>query len=476
MVVEPIKIYHYDYREYPRYSLPFHDSIDPSQFKVKWKEAKDLERFDLLVVPKPKKEITQISPEQAYWYGLYYAEGCVQKQRSSRTIVIDSQNRELLKRIQPVFGGKIFKEERPEGKIYRLKIYNVKFGNWLLKEFGDGSKHKRIPSFILEATNECKEAFLNGLIDGDGFRTKKRVGITTSSEQGAYDIFLLLMSLGCLPYIYKSEQHHEYKGYSYDSKVWVIGYSQSRKGKYYEDERYFYVPIHKIKKEYYKGKVFNLETDDHTYGVPFLVHNCCALENKARNCCALENKARIGDPILQPSPYDGGTVKKDKVGELYKFIQLKFNEFKCPYRNFFHRIYRIFKESPKNKVDIGFYKPTVEAKQEILDMGKITGKTVPKIGDRVWKVGRTTSYTDHGIVLDLDWNGKVQYSRGVCFFTDCILVQGKKFSQGGDSTSFVQKGDKTIGSLFAGSDTHSIICKIDAIEKIGKVKLISPAS
>jgi len=190
------------------------------------------------------------------------------------------------------------------------------------------------------------------------------------------------------------------------------------------------------------------------------------------HCCALENKARIGDPILQPSPYDGGTVKKDKVGELYKFIQLKFNEFKCPYRNFFHRIYRIFKEPPKNKVDIGFYKPTVEAKQEILDMGKVTGKTVPEIGDKVWKIGRTTSYTDNGTVLDLDWNGSVQYSRGVCFFTDCILVQGKKFSQGGDSTSFVQKGDKTIGSLFAGSSSHSIICKIDNIESIGKVKLL----
>jgi hypothetical protein len=65
----------------------------------------------------------------------------------------------------------------------------------------------------------------------------------------------------------------------------------------------------------------------------------------------------------------------------------------------------------------------VEWKQEVLDKGPVRGKCVPEIGDKVWKVGRTTSYTE-GTVADLDWAGYVQYSRGTAFFEDCILGGG----------------------------------------------------
>lgn len=191
------------------------------------------------------------------------------------------------------------------------------------------------------------------------------------------------------------------------------------------------------------------------------------------HCAAKENKANIGDEIMQPSPYDGGKYPQDVVGRLKKFVPLHFNDFTCPYRNFFHKIYRFFSPSEPNKVDIAFFTPLVEVKQkEILGKGPITGKTIPKLGDKVWKVGRTTGYTDNGKVIDLDWNGSVQYSRGTASFTDCILISGNKFSQGGDSSSPVQKGKKNIGALFAGSSSHSIICKIHNIEKEGGVTLV----
>jgi hypothetical protein len=193
------------------------------------------------------------------------------------------------------------------------------------------------------------------------------------------------------------------------------------------------------------------------------------------HCAALEGKAKIGDPILAPSPYDSGKLPDDKVGELYKFVPISFEEFSCPFRRFAMRFVRFFRKAEANKVDVGFFKPTVEWKQEVLDKGPVRGKCVPELNDKVWKVGRTTGYTE-GTVADLDWAGYVQYSRGTAFFEDCILVEGEGFSQGGDSSSPVQKGDLTIGMLFAGSSSHTIVCKIDNIEEIGKVKLILPNS
>ena len=199
------------------------------------------------------------------------------------------------------------------------------------------------------------------------------------------------------------------------------------------------------------------------------------LLSQNNHCCALENKAKVKDAVIQPSPYDNGVYPDDKVGELVRFVPISFEEYTCPFRRFAMRFVRFFRRAEANKVDVGFFKPTVEWKQEVLDKGKVVGKCVPEIGDRVWKVGRTTGYTE-GVVADLDWSGYVQYSRGRAFFEDCILVEGYGFSQGGDSSSPVQKGDKTIGMLFAGSESHTVICKIDNIEDIGRVKLILPST
>ena len=43
---------------------------------------------------------------------------------------------------------------------------------------------------------------------------------------------------------------------------------------YLQDDTYFYVPISSVSCEDYDGTVYNIETEDHTYAVPFVVHNC----------------------------------------------------------------------------------------------------------------------------------------------------------------------------------------------------------
>ena len=105
-------------------------------------------------------------------------------------------------------------------------------------------------------------------------------------------------------------------------------------------------------------------------------------------------------------------------------------------------------------------------------IGEIKGRIKFTAGMDVQKSGRTTEYTK-GVVIDTNYNGSVSYSRGQAFFTDCYLVQGDKFSQGGDSGSPVCDMNSNYGgALFAGSDTHTIVCKLENIEQESDVTLV----
>lgn len=226
----------------------------------------------------------------------------------------------------------------------------------------------------------------------------------------------------------------------------------------------------------YNGNVYDVEVPNHTL---LIREEGTAIWSG--NCAACENKAAKGTPYIQPSRYDNGRDIEDKIGELWRFVEIKFSEFTCPYRNAVHKIWRTVKsfgifDDDRNHVDIAFVKldTNIPYSVEVLGVGKMNGKADAVIGDRVEKVGRTTGLTTGGVVADLDWNGAVSYSRGNATFHDCILVKGDAFSAGGDSSSFVYKiPDKLyIGNLFAGSDTYTIICKGSNVEKELQVEVL----
>lgn len=202
------------------------------------------------------------------------------------------------------------------------------------------------------------------------------------------------------------------------------------------------------------------------------------------HCYALENKAKIGDPILQPSPYDGGTLS-DQVGEFYKGVSIHFTKYSCPFRNFLFKISKLFKREVFNRVDISFatfkcnYHPICDpikylCGMRILFLGTITGKREAQIGETVQKVGRTTGKT-LGKVISTSWTGNVEYSRGRATFTDCILIEGRGFSAGGDSGSpILSLNNEYLGALFAGSENYTVACKISNIEKESNTELVIP--
>ena len=155
-----------------------------------------------------------------------------------------------------------------------------------------------------------------------------------------------------------------------------------------------------------------------------------------------ENNAALGDPILQPGPYDGGQNPGDKIGSLTQFIPLNFtgvNTVDCAVAT----------------LDAGI---TFDSKNLDL-LGQLGGiRTSPlDIGDTVAKVGRTTGVT-HGTVtaIELD-NVTVGYDNGNATFDGQIEIEGTgalPFSQGGDSGSLiVDQGNLAVALLFAGGTT-----------------------
>lgn len=201
------------------------------------------------------------------------------------------------------------------------------------------------------------------------------------------------------------------------------------------------------------------------------------------HCCARENKASVGEAYLYPSPMDGGVQPIDKIAEHLRHVEIKFEEFKCRYRNAVHKlIYRAPKtlmklDTPVNSVDIGCDKiiiPHDEVSTKIFKVGSIKGKRRGIVGEKVHKNGRTTGYTEGATLLDNNYYGSVQYSRGTAMFGPCALYQGEGFSAGGDSSSAIlAKSDNNILSfLFAGSDTHTIGCHIDLVEELLEVDII----
>lgn len=208
-------------------------------------------------------------------------------------------------------------------------------------------------------------------------------------------------------------------------------------------------------------------TRENTFGVPSWFGVIIA----NNHCAALENRAELGDEYIQPSRVDGGEAGRDTIGSLIKYVPLKFKS--CVAQ----KVARFFgREDPTNTVDIAAV-ATLPDKVDfnILNIGQVVAKRDPVEGDIVTKMGRTTGLTKDGVVIDTHWNGEVQYGRGLAQFTDCVLIEGKNFSDGGDSSSaIVTQGDTPVllGILFAGSNTHTVFCKQSNIERELGVDLV----
>jgi len=195
---------------------------------------------------------------------------------------------------------------------------------------------------------------------------------------------------------------------------------------------------------------------------------------------ANSNAAELGDPILQPGPYDGGRLPEDHIANLEQFVSISFSESPsdCPIAigaaNLFNAIVGVFGshsrlrairvQATDNLVDAAIARPInpQDVTDQILEIGTIQGTTQGALGMAIKKSGRTTGLTT-GEILQVDVTVNVQYGEGkIARFTDQLMAG--PMSQGGDSGSAVlDESNRLLGLLFAGSDSTTIINRIENV-------------
>lgn len=175
--------------------------------------------------------------------------------------------------------------------------------------------------------------------------------------------------------------------------------------------------------------------------------NVYALSNN--HVYADENKATLGDNVLQPGPYDGGTNPTDAIGTLFAFAPIKF-------------------DGSDNVIDaaIALSSRTILSNATLPDGYGIPDATTVKAAVRmkVKKYGRTTQLTN-GRVDAVNAILNIGYDSGTARFVGQIVIKPGTFSAGGDSGSLIvtQKGNNPVGLLFAGSSLVTIANPIDEV-------------
>lgn len=199
---------------------------------------------------------------------------------------------------------------------------------------------------------------------------------------------------------------------------------------------------------------------------------------------ANSNQAQPGDPILQPGPYDGGTIE-DQIATLEEFVPINFGtapptcsiasgvaailDWMARLVGSQHRL-QAFQENPEmNLVDAAIARPISAdlVEKRILEIGEPQGVGEGTLGLKVRKSGRTTGLTSDEIT-QVDATVQVSYGTGkMATFTDQLMAGA--MSSGGDSGSAVlDESDRVIGLLFAGSDSVTIINRIqNVVEALG---------
>jgi hypothetical protein len=195
---------------------------------------------------------------------------------------------------------------------------------------------------------------------------------------------------------------------------------------------------------------------------------------------ANSNQAEIGDPILQPGPYDGGTYPDDHIAGLEDFVPINIIGLpsECPIATGTAsllngiakllgsqvRMQAINQQPLENLVDAAIARPLnpEEVSDKILQIGTIQGTAAGELGMAIKKSGRTTGLTN-GVIEQVDVSVNVQYGQGqVAMFTDQLMAGA--MSQGGDSGSAVlDENNRLVGLLFAGSDTTTVINRIENV-------------
>ena len=185
-------------------------------------------------------------------------------------------------------------------------------------------------------------------------------------------------------------------------------------------------------------------------------NNVYALSNN--HVYAVQNSASIGDNVIQPGTFDGGSLPDDFIGSLHAFEPIEFAK---------------GRKIPSNTMDAAIVVSSTDMLGYATPQGGY-GAPSSTIASAVLflpvkKYGRTTGLTlgqvsEINVMVDVCYEGFVVCTKWARF-VDQIAITDGAFSGGGDSGSLIvtKEGNNPVGLLFAGSSTRTFANRIDLV-------------
>ena len=131
-----------------------------------------------------------VNADFAWLLGLYVAEGS----RRANQFTISNTDQGFLDRVESVLRALGLRTSRAAGAITCCSTAGSRVLGWL--GTGDGAKNKRVPPAVFGWPGPLVEAFLAGMVDGDGRHSGSRVSLWTTSEELVGDVLTLCSRLG----------------------------------------------------------------------------------------------------------------------------------------------------------------------------------------------------------------------------------------------------------------------------------------
>lgn len=286
----------------------------------------------------------EINEDVLWFLGLFLAEGWVDNSKNRKVITISLGNEsELINKtisiIKKYFHINPLVRHMKKQKGSQITFTHQLLSEMLKKDFYFSEKAyshtKKIPYWINNIGKENLISFIRGYFDGDGcfFEDNKKscfVSMSSTSEILIDDMKILFMKLGILPNKSSiiNNRSSEICGRSVNIKnKYILQISGAQIGKFlnifkinseyfstinrynrfFENDKYWGIPITEISEELYHGVVYNLEVeDDHSYLVNggLSAHNCVFsgkdglyLEHSPHDCIDVYGKTKsLGEP------------------------------------------------------------------------------------------------------------------------------------------------------------------------------------